>query len=114
MDRRPGAIESQPDDTLGISATTGVNLDRLLDKIAGFAASATFGGHAGLITRERHRAAFASAREALGRILDDPSAPVELIAEELRAARFALERLTGAVDVEDILSDIFARFCIGK
>ena len=40
--------------------------------------------------------------------------PLELLAEDLRAARFALDRLIGKVDVEDILGDIFARFCIGK
>ena len=40
--------------------------------------------------------------------------PIELVAEHLRAARHALARLIGTVDVEDILGDIFSRFCIGK
>ena len=38
----------------------------------------------------------------------------ELIAEELRAAATTLGRLTGRVDVEDILDVIFRDFCIGK
>ena len=38
----------------------------------------------------------------------------ELIAEQVRAATTALERLTGRVDVEDILDAIFRDFCIGK
>jgi tRNA modification GTPase len=51
---------------------------------------------------------------ALARILDDPSAPAELLAEDLRVAMICLQRLTGVVDVEDILGEIFARFCIGR
>ena len=38
----------------------------------------------------------------------------ELRAEDLRRAAQALGRLTGAVDVEDVLGEIFGRFCIGK
>ena len=66
-----------------------------------------------LVTRERHRAALqqtvggaaARAREA---------GQEELIAEELRLAARALGRLTGRVDVEDVLDVIFRDFCIGK
>ena len=72
------------------------------------------GGHAGLIAQERHRQAFEAASLALERILDNPDAPAELLAEDLRAAIFSLQRLTGVVDVEDILGEIFSRFCIGK
>ena len=39
---------------------------------------------------------------------------VELAAEEARTAAAALGRLTGRIDVEDILGEIFATFCIGK
>jgi tRNA modification GTPase len=46
--------------------------------------------------------------------LTNPEAPTELLAEDLRVAMFSLQRLTGAVDVEDILGEIFSRFCIGK
>lgn len=99
---------------LGLSAATGENLDVLVQRIAEYAKSLSFGGWGGLITRERHRRAFESATIALSRILCDPDAPVELLAEDLRLAQFSLQRLTGAVDVEDILGDIFARFCIGK
>jgi tRNA modification GTPase len=42
------------------------------------------------------------------------SASEELVAEELRLAARALGRLTGRVDVEDILDVIFRDFCIGK
>jgi tRNA modification GTPase len=52
------------------------------------------------------------ARDALRRALDAPLA--ELRAEDLRLAWRSLGRITGAVDVEDLLDVIFADFCIGK
>lgn len=109
-----GGGHAEEPGVLGISATTGENLDVLVRRTADFAKSSTFGGWGGLITRERHREAFATAAEASRRILDHPEAPIELMAEDLRVARHALERLIGVVDVEDILGDIFGRFCIGK
>ncbi len=99
---------------LCISAKTGENLDVLIPKMEEFARRSLGDGHAGLIARERHRRCFEQAALALSRVLDDPAAPAELLAEELRLAMFSLQRLTGAVDVEDILGEIFARFCIGK
>lgn len=99
---------------LSLSAASGENLNLLIDKIADFAMSCTAGGHGALITRERHRKAFAMAEQALSRLLANLDGPVELLAEDLRAALFALQRITGVVDVEDILGEIFSRFCIGK
>ena len=53
---------------------------------------------------------------ALDRALAEAGEPAseELIAEELRSAATTLGRLTGRVDVEDILDVIFRDFCIGK
>ncbi len=99
---------------LYVSAESGENLDCLLKKMEEFAAAAMSGGHPGLIARERHRKAFETAALALARVLDDPGAPAELLAEDLRVAMGSLQRLTGVVNVEDILGEIFLRFCIGK
>lgn len=107
----PGAAR---DGALYISAETGENIGVLIEKIADFARSATGDGYVGLITRERHRKAFTAAAAALSRILENPDAPAELIAEDLRAAIFALQRIAGLIDVEEILGEIFSRFCIGK
>lgn len=101
-------------ESLYISAESGENLDRLIARIQEFAGTVVGDGHAGLITRERHRKAFETAALALGQILESLDGPVELLAEDLRVAMFSLQRLTGAVDVEDILGEIFSRFCIGK
>ncbi len=64
------------------------------------------------MTRVRHRAALEETHDALMRI--DRAKPLELNAEDLRLAGRALGRITGRVDVEDILDTIFATFCIGK
>jgi tRNA modification GTPase len=68
-----------------------------------------------LVTRERHRRALDDTVAALDRALAEP-VPVreDILAEELRLAARALGRLTGRVDVEDILDVIFRDFCIGK
>jgi tRNA modification GTPase len=64
------------------------------------------------LTRARHRHALIEGRDALQRSLK-ASAP-ELLAEDLRLAVRAIGRITGRVDVEDILDVIFREFCIGK
>lgn len=97
-----------------VSAVTGSNIDLLIKRVYEFAHSVFAGGHAGLIARARHRASFEQAAAALSQILKEPEAPAELMAEDLRVASAALERLTGRFDVEDVLGEIFARFCIGK
>jgi tRNA modification GTPase len=74
----------------------------------------TGAGETSLITRERHRKAFEAAVAALERGEQNLYGPVELLAEELRAAIRALEMLIGKIDVETLLGEIFARFCIGK
>ena len=113
-DLLPAAERDSLPQGLYISAESGENLDLLLKKMEDFAGAAVSDGHAGLIARERHRKAFEGAALALTRILGDPGAPAELLAEDLRVAMVSLQRLTGVVDVEDILGEIFARFCIGK
>jgi tRNA modification GTPase len=68
-----------------------------------------------LVTRERHRRALEDTVAALDRALNEAGlAREDVIAEELRLAARALGRLTGRVDVEDILDVIFRDFCIGK
>ncbi|HXW70494.1 MAG TPA: tRNA uridine-5-carboxymethylaminomethyl(34) synthesis GTPase MnmE [Methylocella sp.] len=107
-------LVKRPNGGLSISAATGENIDALVEKLASFAASIVSGGFSGLIARQRHRFSCEMAASAMERILANPEGPTELIAEDLRQAIAALKRLTGAIDVEDILEEIFSRFCIGK
>lgn len=98
---------------LGVSVVTGEGIEALLrwlaDRLRGIA-----NPEPALLTRERQRLAVTAAVDAILRAaMIGPEQP-ELIAEELRLAVRALERLIGRVDVEDVLDSLFAGFCIGK
>ncbi len=66
------------------------------------------------ITRERYREQFKQCMHAVQAYMSSPSEQPELRAEDLRRAITAIGRITGRVDVEDVLGEIFGRFCIGK
>ena len=101
--------------TFDISAATGAGVDRLLTALSHYVAACLAGAESALVTRERHRHALQEAQAALARATAEPLANRDdLVAEELRIASRALGRLTGRVDVEDILDVIFRDFCIGK
>jgi tRNA modification GTPase len=98
---------------LRISARTGDGIDQLLAAIKVYVDSvANRQSGAPPLTRLRHRKALEECRDALTRaaIAVQP----ELMAEDLRLAARALGRITGRVDVEDLLDVIFRDFCIGK
>ncbi len=100
-----------------ISAVKGVGIEALVTSLIGFAREFFSGGESGIVTRARHRRALEETVAALDRAAGhaaDADPHQELIAEELRAAATTLGRLTGRVDVEDILDVIFRNFCIGK
>ena len=96
-----------------VSAKTGAGLDRLIGALTQAAtARLSVSGGGAAITRERHRKALEDCRDALGRSLS--AGQPDLVAEDLRLAMRALGRITGRVDVEDLLDLIFRDFCIGK
>lgn len=109
-----GGRRSEAKTGLWLSAETGENLDLLIERISSYAETIIGDGSGGLITRERHRQAFEDAAAALKRILGNLEGPVEFLAEDLRIALHSLQRMIGLIDVEDILGEIFSRFCIGK
>jgi tRNA modification GTPase len=101
--------------TFAISALTGTGVDALMAAVSTYARGYFATTEAAIVTRARHRRALEETVAALDRCLaEGPSEREELIAEELRAAASTLGRLTGRVDVEDILDVIFRDFCIGK
>jgi tRNA modification GTPase len=100
---------------LAISAATGAGIEALIGALAAFAQNYFATTESTLVTRARHRHALEETVAALDRAsAQGGSGHEELIAEELRAAATRLGRLTGRVDVEDILDVIFRDFCIGK
>jgi tRNA modification GTPase len=98
-----------------ISALTELGFAEFLAALAAHARHYLGSSEPALVTRDRHRRALADTVAALGRAAAEPSpAREDIVAEELRLAARALGRLTGRVDVEDILDVIFRDFCIGK
>ena len=96
---------------LPVSALTGEGIDRLLT-LLGERVAQTYRIEAPVLTRARHRQALEEATASLQRSFF--ATLPELRAEDLRLALRSLGRITGAVDVEDLLDVIFRDFCIGK
>jgi tRNA modification GTPase len=97
-----------------ISARRGDGLPELITALVEFAAEFFGTSEGAMVTRARQRDLLSEAAGSLERSLDLLGEGEELAAEELRAAAFALGRLLGRVDVEDVLGAIFQKFCIGK
>jgi tRNA modification GTPase len=95
-----------------MSAATGAGLAELEARLAEAAAARMNAASSPLITRTRHRHALEACLAALTRFPD--AVLPELAAEELRTAAQELGRITGRVDVEDMLNLLFLEFCIGK
>ncbi len=101
---------------IGVSALSGAGLDALEAALSSAVAQRFQPSAAPALTRARHRAALEECQASFARFLaasEKKGAP-ELAAEDLRLAARALGRITGRVDVEEILGVIFAEFCIGK
>jgi tRNA modification GTPase len=94
-----------------ISAISGAGVDTVIAALAEFAE--TLFAEPAIVTRDRHRSVLREAMDALERALAEQGRD-DIVAEELRLAARALGRMTGRVDVEDVLDVIFRDFCIGK
>jgi tRNA modification GTPase len=109
---KPGHDKSgAPGKALPVSALTGEGIDALLS-VLGRRVAESYRIEAAVLTRARHRQALEEAALSLRRGLG--AALPELRAEDLRLALRSLGRITGTVDVEDLLDVIFRDFCIGK
>ena len=100
-------------DGLCLSLKTGEGLEAVINAIAAEARKQLESpGEAPALTRVRHRQALTEAAEHLARAASAEAQ--ELFAEDLRLAVRAIGRITGRVDVEDLLDVVFRDFCIGK
>ncbi len=97
-----------------ISVRTGQGMGDLIDRLTAEARAFAGTGEVAVITRLRHRQELGRSLEALDRFLAGDFSRLELRADDLRDAATALGRVTGRVDVEDVLDRIFGDFCIGK
>lgn len=107
-----GGAADLPGGAIAVSASRGDGITALRDRIEAEAEARMSIGASPAITRARHRAALQECITALDRALYASAA--ELRAEDVRLATRALGRITGRVDVEDLLDVIFREFCIGK
>lgn len=112
IDLDPAVTVGHRDGAFHISMTTGEGIAQLVSHLANWAAEALNAGESALLTRERHRQALVQCRGSLENAMVQPD--LVLAAEDLRLAARALGRITGRVDVEDLLDVIFHDFCIGK
>jgi len=112
IDLLAGARPGRQGGAIHVSAKTGAGLEALrhaLLETAGWCSR----GESVFLARERHLRALEAARGHLG-VAGAQLAQWEFFAEELRLAQEALGSITGGVSADDLLGDIFARFCIGK
>jgi len=113
----PHSIRDEYRFIYSISAVHGEGVETLVTALSAFVREYFSGGESGIVTRARHRRSLEETVAALDRVAGQAAngnSREELIAEELRAAATTLGRLTGRIDVEDILDVIFRDFCIGK
>ena len=109
-----------PDDALAdgiaMSAKTGLGLDTLRARLLALAGWQT-GAEGVYIARARHVNTLARVLAHLAQAqgwLNQQTQAIELLAEELRLAHNALSEITGAFSADDLLGEIFSKFCIGK
>lgn len=95
-----------------ISAKQAQGIGELLETITGRIASRFTSGSNLLITRARYREALQNTLDNLQRFGFDK--PIELTAEDIRLAARELGKITGRIEVDEILDKIFGSFCIGK
>jgi tRNA modification GTPase len=100
---------------IAISLKSGDGVDAMIAALAGKVRDRLeAASEAPVLTRARHRRALEDAALSLERALEIVDDQPELVAEEIRLALRALGRITGRVDIEELLDVVFRDFCIGK
>ena len=117
IDRAPASL-TLPENVIGISAKQGTGLDRLCEALRrAVDTDALYHGDP-VVSNSRHYEALTTAREALDRALDGlgNGLPADLLSEEIRQVIHALGSITarGAIVPDEVLQNIFSKFCVGK
>jgi tRNA modification GTPase len=95
-----------------ISSKTSEGLPELIDALTGYAERGIGQGEAPVVTRARHRQALEGAAKCLEEAVPEEAA--ELAADHVRRALWAIGRITGRVDLDELLDVVFRDFCLGK
>ena len=110
-----GVPVAAPADAMIISAQDDQDIIKLMTRLCAMIIPHNQAQNSAIITRSRHRQSLHDAHDSLraGLRHDFHKAP-EMAAEDFRQAATALSRITGDIDVEELLGQIFSSFCIGK
>lgn len=103
-------------DAIGISAKSGAGIDRLLSSLRqAVDTSALYHGDA-VVSNSRHLEALTAASDSLGKALTglDEDLPADLLSEDIRQVLHHMGTITGQITTDEILGNIFSKFCIGK
>jgi tRNA modification GTPase len=103
-------------EVIAISAHTGAGIDKVMTALGNIAEAMTTEAGDTVVTSARHYEALSNARWALGRALEgmDGGLPSDLLSEEIRQVIYHLGTITGEITTDEILGQIFSKFCIGK
>lgn len=101
---------------LPISAKNGVGIDELKSLLVSTQSSRTVDQNTTLVTNLRHYEALLDAQRALDRVEDGLNAgtPTDLVSQDIREALYHLGSIIGEINTDEILGNIFSKFCIGK
>lgn len=113
-DLRQLETETTGSEVLSISAKTGSGIDLLMEEIKNRIGQNHAGAGEALPTRDRHVQYLKTCVAEAEKAVIGWNLPIEVRSEYLRNAATALGRITGKVDVEDLLGVIFSEFCVGK
>lgn len=105
-----------PISVIPISAKKQINIDKLKDILVHSQNGLNVAPDKTLVTNIRHYQALCDAQIALDRVEDglESSIPTDLVAQDIREALYHLGSIVGEINTDEILGNIFSRFCIGK
>lgn len=113
VDRQPQSSTNCEQD-FGVSTVTGTGIDDLIENIRSRLEQLAPAVSTGLPSRNRHVDLLGKCVTEMERAVDDAMAPIEVRSEYLRQAAIWMGKITGTVNVEDLLGVIFSEFCVGK
>lgn len=115
MDAAPEGFRV-PEGALGISARQGDGIEALCEALRSTVDTEGLYHGDAVVSNSRHYEALTAARKSLGRALAgmDEGLPADLLSEEIRPVIRHLEEITGQITTDEILGNIFSKFCIGK
>ena len=100
--------------SFSVSVKTGEGMDRFYDSFVKQISESFYGAEDVLITRKRHESYLLACVDNVDKSIMSSESPLEIRSEYLRMAGDELGKITGRIDVEDMLGVIFSQFCVGK